>query len=87
MTPFYHALPNVGGFGVELTAEEIGIGVVATVAGLTAVHAVGTVIRIKRRKNARASWRAPVKKPPKERTLPPPTKPPGNGRTKLEAEE
>src|SRR6266702_3042688 len=45
MSPFYRALPNVGGFGIEATAEEIGIGVVATVATLTAAHAVGTVVK------------------------------------------
>lgn len=45
MSPFYHTLPNVEGFGVEVTAEEIGIGAIATVATLTAAHAVGTVIK------------------------------------------
>jgi len=45
MTPFYHTLPNVNGFGVELTAEEIGIGVVATVAGLSAAHAIGAGVK------------------------------------------
>ena len=50
MTPFYQTLPNVGGFGVEATAEEIGLVVVGTVAALTAVHAVGSVIRNQRAK-------------------------------------
>jgi hydrogenase small subunit len=45
MTPFYRTLPSVPGFGVETTAEELGIGVVATVAGLTAAHAVASVVR------------------------------------------
>ena len=45
MTPFYSTLPSVGGFGIEATAEEVGIGVVATVATLTAAHAVGTVVK------------------------------------------
>jgi hydrogenase small subunit len=45
MTPFYRTLPSVPGFGVETTAEEVGLGVVATVAGLTAAHAVGSAIR------------------------------------------
>lgn len=48
MTPFYRTLPSVPGFGVETTAEEIGLGVVATVAGLTAVHAVGSAVRQRR---------------------------------------
>lgn len=50
MTPFYRTLPSVPGFGVEATAEQIGLGVVATVAGLTAVHAAGSVIRQQRAK-------------------------------------
>jgi hydrogenase small subunit len=54
MTPFYRTLPSVPGFGVETTAEEIGIGVAAAVAGLTAVHAVGSVVRTQRAK-ARAA--------------------------------
>ena len=54
MTPFYRTLPSVPGFGVEHTAEEIGVGVVAAVAGLTAVHAVGSVVR-QRRVKARAA--------------------------------
>lgn len=45
MSPFYHTLPNVGGFGVEATAERVGIGVVATVTTLTAAHLVGTVVK------------------------------------------
>ena len=50
MTPFYQALPNVGGFGIEATAEEIGLVVIGTVAALTTVHAVGSVIRNQRAK-------------------------------------
>jgi hydrogenase small subunit len=48
MTPFYRTLPSVPGFGVEVTAEDIGIAVVATVAGLSAAHAVGSVVRTRR---------------------------------------
>ncbi len=44
-SPFYKKLPNVPGFGVDVTAEEVGWGVVGVVAGVTAAHAVGTVIR------------------------------------------
>jgi hydrogenase small subunit len=50
MTPFYRTLPNVGGFGIEATAEEVGLGVIGTVAALTAVHVVGSVVRNKRSK-------------------------------------
>jgi hydrogenase small subunit len=49
MTPFYRTLPSVPGFGVETTAEQVGIGVVATVAGLTAAHAVGSAVRQRRK--------------------------------------
>ena len=48
MSPFYSALPSVPGFGVETTAEEIGLGVIGGVAALTAAHAAGSVIRQRR---------------------------------------
>ena len=48
MSPFYKPLPKVPGFGVDVTAEEIGWGVVGTVAALTAAHGVGSVIRAKK---------------------------------------
>lgn len=47
MSPFYKPLPKVPGFGVDVTAEEIGWSVVGGVAALTAAHAVGSVIRSK----------------------------------------
>ncbi|HEY7092705.1 MAG TPA: hydrogenase small subunit [Ktedonobacterales bacterium] len=49
MTPFYRTLPSVPGFGVETTAEQVGIGVVAAVAGLTAAHAVASAVRQRRK--------------------------------------
>jgi hydrogenase small subunit len=45
MSPFYKPLPKVPGFGVDVTAESIGWGLVGGVAALTAAHAVGSVIR------------------------------------------
>jgi hydrogenase small subunit len=48
MTPFYRALPMVPGFGVETTAEDIGVAVVGGVAVLTAAHAAGAIIRGRR---------------------------------------
>jgi hydrogenase small subunit len=54
MTPFYRTLPSVPGFGVETTAEDVGLGVAGAVAGLTVVHAVGSVIRERRRSKAPA---------------------------------
>jgi hydrogenase small subunit len=50
MSPFYKPLPKVPGFGVDVTAEEIGWGVVGTVAALTAAHGVGSVIRARKDK-------------------------------------
>lgn len=47
MSPFYKPLPKVPGFGVDVTAGEIGWGVVGAVAALTAAHGVGSVIRAK----------------------------------------
>jgi hydrogenase small subunit len=43
--PFYQHLPSVGGFGIETTADKLGVGLgVATVVGVAA-HAVVTNIR------------------------------------------
>jgi hydrogenase small subunit len=50
MSPFYKPLPKVPGFGVDVTAEEIGWGVVGTVAALTAAHAVASAVRINKEK-------------------------------------
>ncbi|HVB33020.1 MAG TPA: hydrogenase small subunit [Patescibacteria group bacterium] len=44
-SPFYKRLPQVPGFGVDVTAENIGWGIVGGVAALTAAHAVGATIR------------------------------------------
>ncbi len=63
MTPFYQTLPNVGGFGVEVTAEEVGLAVVGTVAALTAVHAVGSVIRNQRAKEQESKLSRTPEKP------------------------
>lgn len=59
MSPFYATLPNVNGFGVEATAQEIGVGVVATVAGLTAAHAVASAVR-QSRNQRKAEEQTPV---------------------------
>ena len=67
MTPFYQALPNVGGFGVEATAEEIGLVVIGSVAALTTVHAVGSVIRNQRAKK-RESELSRTREEPSEAT-------------------
>ncbi len=49
MSPFYRRLPQVPGFGVETTADQIGVGLtIATAAGFAA-HGVISAIRKKRR--------------------------------------
>ena len=55
MTPFYRALPSVPGFGVETTAEDVGLGVAGAVAALTAVHAAGSIVRQRNRSKAEAA--------------------------------
>lgn len=64
MTPFYRTLPSVPGFGVEDTAQKVGIGVIAGVAGLTAVHAVGSAVRQRRAKSSAANEAVAVEAAP-----------------------
>ena len=45
MSPMYKRLPNVPGFGVEATADKIGIGLVAGAAAAFAVHGVLSALR------------------------------------------
>lgn len=52
MTPIYTRLPQVAGFGVEKTADTIGIVLAAGVAAGVAAHAVATGIRKARRTEA-----------------------------------
>lgn len=44
-SPFYERLPHPAGFGVDVTAGQIGWTVVGAVAAATAAHAVGHVVR------------------------------------------
>jgi len=44
-TPFYGRLPNVPGFGVQTTADEIGVGLVAATALAFAAHGVISIVR------------------------------------------
>jgi hydrogenase small subunit len=41
MSPFYRRLPNVPGFGVEKTADKIGVGLAAATAAGLAIHGIG----------------------------------------------
>ncbi len=56
MTPFYRQLPTVPGFGVEVTAQDVGIGVAAAVGALTVGHAV--VAGVRNARTARATNQA-----------------------------
>jgi len=40
MTPFYERLPDVDGFGVEVSADELGVGIVAGTAAAFTAHGV-----------------------------------------------
>jgi len=44
-SPFYERLPNVPGFGVDVSAGKIGIGITAAVAGATVVHGIASAVR------------------------------------------
>lgn len=44
-TPFYQTLPNVAGFGVEATAQQVGWGLVGLTAAGVGAHAAVTAVR------------------------------------------
>ena len=44
-SPFYERLPNVPGFGADVSAGKIGIGITAAVAGATVVHGIASAAR------------------------------------------
>ncbi len=46
--PFYQRLPNFPGFGIESTADQVGVAVVGAAAAGAAVHAVMTNVRKRR---------------------------------------
>jgi hydrogenase small subunit len=48
MSPFYRRLPKVPGFGIESTADDIGVGVAAVTAGALAAHGVARAVRGKK---------------------------------------
>lgn len=52
MGPFYARLSTTPGFPSDVSADQVGMGIVATVAGLTALHAGGSYVRHKREKAA-----------------------------------
>lgn len=50
MTPFYDRLPGVAGFGVERTADEIGLGLAVGAAAGVGAHALATGVKRMREK-------------------------------------
>ncbi len=73
MSPFYDRLPDVQMFGVDTTAQTIGIAAVGFVAAATAIHAGGVVARRarERRKATVAPDGSVVAETPSEPTPPP----------------
>lgn len=49
MTPFYRRLPQIPGFGIETTADQIGVGLTIATAAAFAAHGVVSAMRKKRR--------------------------------------
>ena len=45
MTPFYRRLPEVPGFGIEATADKIGLGLAAATAVAFGAHGVASAFR------------------------------------------
>lgn len=45
MSPFYKRLPNVPGFGVEVTADKVGLGIAAATAVAFGAHGVASALR------------------------------------------
>ena len=68
-TPFYDRLPGVPGFGIETTAEEVGLGIVLGTAGGFALHGVAAMIA----ERAKPLEDHIVKKPVEATTAPSPS--------------
>jgi hydrogenase small subunit len=54
-SPFYERLPQVPGFGVDVTAGKIGLAVTGAVAGATVIHGIASAVRDRMRKNPNAT--------------------------------
>jgi hypothetical protein len=48
MSPFYRRLPTVPPFANDVTADQIGLGLIAGVTALTGLHAAGSYVRKRR---------------------------------------
>ena len=49
MSPFYRRLPNVPGFGVEKTADKVGLGIVGAAAAGVVIHGIGRAVSGKKK--------------------------------------
>jgi hypothetical protein len=54
MSPFYRRLPTPPPFATEVTADQVGIGLVAAVTGLSVAHGVASYVRHRRQAAAEA---------------------------------
>jgi hydrogenase small subunit len=61
-SPFYDRLPSVPGFGADVSAGQIGIGITAAVAGATVVHGIASAVRDRLRTLPGASDKTPATK-------------------------
>jgi hydrogenase small subunit len=62
MTPFYERLPKVDGFGVDVSADALGIGIVAGTAAAFTAHGIVKSIQTHRADKAKASENERTKK-------------------------
>jgi hydrogenase small subunit len=67
-SPFYERLPQVPGFGADVTAGEIGTVAVAAVAAATAAHGLVSIARMKKQSETKPPGEAPPVKPEREKT-------------------
>jgi hydrogenase small subunit len=55
MTPFYERLPKIDGFGVDVSADAIGVGIVAGTAAAFTAHGIVKSIQKRSAEKAEAS--------------------------------
>ncbi len=71
MSPFYRRLTNPPGFAVDVTADQVGLGLVGVVSALTVAHGAGSYLRAHSRSGAQTA--EPLDEPPE------PPEPPSGG--------
>ena len=74
MSPFYRRLPTVPPFATDVTADQVGLGLLAGVTALTGLHAAGSYVR-KRRMDAEAHAELTAVSGPVATAAPPPASP------------